>query len=107
MIYNGPRDYISLVHCLSYGESDSLGLVKEGDGSQAGKKFMNKGTPQFWSLLAACSRGTKAVGDGKNFASDILKKGGLSTKQRIFARLKILQDLREKGIWLVDTSVVG
>ena len=45
----------------------------------------NKGTPQFWSLLAACSRGLDYIPTqvsalkqtASRFAADILKGGGL------------------------------
>lgn len=103
--YNGPREFLSLVYCLSYGENESLCQPISN----------NKGTPQFWSLLAACSRGTNhvpaAVNSSKQtvskFATDILKGGGLSVQDRLNAKLEILEDLRERGVWLIDTSVFG
>lgn len=103
--YNGPREFISLVYCLTYGENAAMSDPIIPD---------NKGTPQFWSLLAACSRGVEftsaAVSSAKTtskFAADILKGGGLPVKDRLNAKLEILEDLRERGIWLIDTSIFG
>lgn len=104
--YNGPRDFIRLVYCLTYGENEAL----------IGETIPNnKGTPQFWSLFAACSRGVdylpKSVSSSKQtaskFAGDLLKGGGLSVEDRLKAKLEVLEDLRERGIWLIDTSIFG
>jgi hypothetical protein len=103
--YSGPREFLSLVYCLAYGENESL----------CEPITNNKGTPQFWTLLAACSRGTDYVPTAANlskqtaskFAADILKGGGLSVEDRLKAKLQILQDLRERGVWLIDASIFG
>eukprot|EP00804_Cyclotella_cryptica_P026769 CCRYP_007964-RA/>CCRYP_007964-RA protein AED:0.04 eAED:0.04 QI:694/1/1/1/0.6/0.66/6/882/813 len=104
--YDGPREFLSLVYCLAYGENDALTSTLPN----------NKGTPQFWSLLAACSRGVDHVAtigaSSKQqttslFAADILKGGGLPLEERLNAKLKILEDLRERGIWLLDVSIFG
>ena len=104
--YFGPRHFISLVYNLSYGENDSLE-----DGLQDKN---NKGTPQFWTLFAACSRGVHfqpTVGSKKavnaTFAADILKGGGLPVEERLKAKLQVLTDLKERGIWLLDASIFG
>jgi hypothetical protein len=41
------------------------------------------------------------------FAADILKGGGLPLEERLDAKLKILEDLRERGVWLLDVSIFG
>ena len=41
------------------------------------------------------------------FAGDLLKGGGLSVEDRLKAKLEVLEDLRERGIWLIDTSIFG
>ena len=102
--YFGPRGFISLVYCLSYGENESLD-AKTNDKN-------NKGTPQFWTLLAACSRGVDYVAytqrpSSSPFASDLLKIGNLSVEERLRAKLAVLQNLQRRGIWLIDTSVFG
>jgi len=114
--YDGPRQFISLVYCLAYGENDALEkfpAFPECD-------YPNKGTPQFWTLLAACARGELAIQDamskqakngvkGKptSFALDLLKAGKLPWIERVRAKLKILKDLKRRGVWLIDCSVVG
>ena len=104
--YFGPRGFISLVYCLSYGENESL-AAKMND------KF-NKGTAQFWTLLAACARGVDHIAvactqkpSSSPFATDLLKAGYLSVQERLRAKLAVLEDLRRRGIWLIDTSVFG
>lgn len=106
--YFGPREFISLVYCLAYGENEALSRECNDP---------NKGTPQFWALLAACSRGVDFVPDmainakTKNvraqFAADVLKGGGLPVEDRLEAKVKILQDLQTRGIWLLDASLFG
>ncbi len=102
--YFGPRGFLSLVYCLSYGENESL------DTKMNGKD--NKGTPQFWTLLAACARGVDYVActqkpSSSPFASDLLKVGNLSVEERLRAKLAVLENLRRRGIWLIDTSIFG
>ena len=104
---------MSLVYCLAYGENESLH-----SGNDVIDKT-NKGTPQFWTLLAACARGvdyvaktaattsTKTKVFSSPFASDLLKGGGLPVKERLQAKLKVLEDLRSRGIWLLDASIFG
>ena len=104
--YSGPREFLSLVYCLGYGENDALeGKVKN---------TPNKGTPQFWSLLAACSRGVDhvAITNSKKiltskFAQDLLKGGQLPVEKRLEAKLQVLENLRDRGIWLLDVSIFG
>ncbi|KAL7543162.1 hypothetical protein ACHAXR_012463, partial [Thalassiosira sp. AJA248-18] len=106
--YFGPREFLSLVYCLSYGENESLS-------GQANDKT-NKGTPQFWALLAACARGVDHVAKTNTkstksfsslFAADLLKGGNLPVEQRLEAKLQVLEDLRRRGIWLLDASLFG
>ena len=105
-IYNGPHGFLNLVYCLAYGENEALS-------GQAVDKS-NKGTPQFWTLLAACSRGVEHVATTASkkefsspFAADLLKGGGLPVKQRLKAKLEVLEDLKRRGIWLLDASIFG
>ena len=120
--YLGPRNYIKLVHCLAYGE---LNCIASRAGQCSKKRAAvssiaqqnDSGTSQFWTLLAAASRGTNYVpgnvrGGNSNrgkhaFATDVLKMGGLSVEDRLEAKLSILQQLKDRGIWLIDVSVIG
>lgn len=105
--YFGPRGFISLVYCLAYGENGALeGKVKD---------KTNRGTAQFWTLFAACSsRGVDHVAITNSnkkfsspFAADLLKGGELPVGERLKAKVEILEDLRNRGIWLLDASVFG
>jgi len=71
------------------------------------------GTSQFWTLLAACSRGTDRVvvttkkqNVKSAFAADVLKGGGLPVEDRLKAKLEILKNLKKRGIWLIDASML-
>jgi len=105
--YKGPRGFLSLVYSLAYGENEALT-------GQAVDK-LNKGTPQFWTLFAACSRGVEHVAATNNtktkyaspFAADLLKGGGLPVEERLKAKLEVLEDLKKRGIWLLDASIFG
>jgi hypothetical protein len=104
--YDGPCDFISLVYCLAYGENESL--------TPSMKDKNNKGTTQFWTLFAAIDRGVDHVAPckpGKDFASpfaaDVLKGGGLPFEERLRAKLKILENLKRRGIWLLDGTYIS
>jgi len=105
--YKGPRGFLSLVYSLGYGENEAL------TGQAVDKS--NKGTPQFWTLFAACSRGVDHVAATNNtktkcaspFAADLLKGGGLPVEERLKAKLEVLEDLKRRGIWLLDASIFG
>ena len=96
--YDGPTGFVHLVHSLGYGEDDLLA-------TPAGA---NKGTPQFWQLLAAASR--DGVGDDcltRGAFDDVLKKHGSTPLARLDAKLAVLRQLRDRGVWLLDASVLG
>ena len=111
--YKGPREFVSLVYCLAYGENESLETDRTKE--ETLQPSSNKGTAQFWALLAACSRGTKAIPSVRKnsdsikhkFAADLMKGGGLKVQDRLLAKIEILEDLRKRGIWLIDASVIG
>jgi len=129
--YHGPRDYVSLVYCLTYGEREALSsapsaATTNGDDETSTCPIYNSsargGTPQFWSLLAACLRQ-----DPRQFAKSGTPRKHQSTKrkpqreslhsaaqdseqvllERLKQKLALLQALKDAGIWLLDTSIVG
>ena len=65
----------------------------------------SKGTPQFWKLFSACS------GDGPDeqgsYGSKVLKGKAKTSATRIRNKLEILNSLKRRGIWLIDTSIIG
>ena len=101
--YDGPRGYVRLVNCLGYGEQ---ALCADG-------RAADRGSTQFWQLLAACSRelapatpATPVVGPGGQL-SDVLKLGSPRLADRLAAKFRVMRDLKARGIWLLDTCVVG
>ena len=101
--YDGPRGYVRLVNCLGYGEQ---ALCADG-------RAADRGSTQFWQLLAACSRelapatpATPVVGPGGQL-SDVLKLGSPRLADRLAAKFRVMRELKARGIWLLDTCVVG
>lgn len=86
---NAPEEFVRLVYCLGYGESELLPKAVQ----------KNKGTPQFWKLLAAC------VGDPED--AKVLKGVERDLEKRVNAKIALLADLRARGVWLLDASPVA
>lgn len=59
------------------------------------------GTPQFWKIFYSCNNQVAGL---KDF-SPVL--GGTFHEQRVLNKIRLLQDLKAKGIRLVDTSIVA
>ena len=95
-----PCNYARFVYCLTYGESSLL------KGKAPSK---NPGTPQFWKLFHSCQDCAWDNAGNADF-SPILKgakKGTPDLEQRIQNKLRLLHTLRERGIWLVDASIMA
>ena len=141
--YHGPRDFVSLVYCLAYGEkecldvatpSTSIDVPKAEDVSSKDKTAVyetqckiltqaSNGTPQFWNLLAGClgqnaddlkKTPGPAIHVSKKRKAEKLEQNESTTKSpstariaRLRRKLQILQELKDKGIWLIDASIVG
>ena len=85
-----PANYVKLVYCLGYGEKYLVRLNG------------NTGTPQFWKIFASCVN--------QNFYSEsekILLSKTPNFYQRLNNKISLLEKLKEKGIWLVDVSIVA
>ncbi|MCH7757320.1 MAG: hypothetical protein IIA19_02425 [Thaumarchaeota archaeon] len=85
-----PSNYVKLVYCLGYGEK-SLVNVQE-----------NSCTSQFWKIFTSCIH--------QNFHSEFKKILVTKTKnqnQRLQNKISLLEKMKEKGIWLVDASIVA
>jgi hypothetical protein len=83
-----PYSYVRFVYCLGYGES---GLFKNNPPNN------NKGTPQFWNLFSKTSQGKYRV----------LKKDEPILHKRIENKISLLEEMKNKGIWLLDASIVA
>ncbi len=87
---SAPTGYVKLVYCLGYGEGNIANIPA------------NRGTPQFWKIFVSCL----------NQDFDSKKKKILISQtpefcQRIRNKISVLEQLREKGIWLLDASIVA
>ena len=87
-----PEQYARFVYCLGYGEK-SL--------TDSDMHPNRDGTPQFWKILYSCCNNISSQADFNSIL------GKTSTKQRIKNKIQILNDLKNKGIWLVDASIVA
>ena len=84
-----PTNYVKLVYCLGYGERKLVNLP-------------DRGTPQFWKIFAACIN--------QNFSSESKKILISSTPNfhlRLHNKISLLEKLNDRGIWLVDASIVA
>ena len=102
--YDGPRDFVALVYCLAYGEEDILENRLSGETMVMSDALKSQGTPQFWKLFAACA-GEKRSKDG-SYGGKVLKSK-TSITERMKNKLDILKRLKDRGIWLIDTSIVA
>jgi len=95
IIPNYPQHFVRFVYCLGYGENEIL--------ERTIKK--NMGTPQFWKIFSSCvaeSANNEALGFHK-----VLKTQTPNFEQRLKNKVNILRKMQEKGIWLLDASIVG
>ena len=86
-----PSNYVRLVYCLGYGEKRLARLVKD-----------NRGTPEFWKIFASCLNKSPTT----EFEKMSVTKNPYFF-QRIRNKISLLEALKEKGIWLLDASIVA
>jgi hypothetical protein len=80
------------VYCLGYGEKD---LTNEPHHPR------RDGTPQFWKIFNACDNPIENLEDFRPVRRET------SYPQRLRNKINLLKNLRAKGIWLVDASIVA
>lgn len=96
IIPNYPLHFVRFVYCLGYGENELL--------NRPLKK--NTGTPQYWKIFTSCVAENECdLGFHKVLKSR--KNGTPSFRQRIANKVNILRNMQEKGVWLLDASIVG
>lgn len=83
-----PSEFVRLVYCLGYGEKALVPQVSP-----------NPGSPQFWKLFAAC------VGDLQG--ERVLKGFESNTERRVQNKVTLLEELKARGVWLLDASPVA
>ena len=91
---NYPQDYARFVYCLADGENSLLAN---------GHPEKNLGTLQLWKLFYSCENYVDDQGD----FDPITHRGTPDEEQRIKHKINLLNSLRERGIWLIDTSIMA
>jgi hypothetical protein len=93
LLPNYPSRYVRFVYCLGYGENELLSRRLED----------NPGTPQYWKIFSSC------VADSLNNLSfrKVTKKETPSLLQRLRNKVCVLQEMKRRGLWLLDASIVG
>ena len=94
LIPNYPEGYVRFVYCFGYAEHSLL------ENTTISKK-LKLGTPQFWKIFSA------SISKNEQFNFDAIKKSTTKTDERIRNKINLLKKLRDEGIWLVDSSIVG
>jgi len=84
-----PSEYVRLLYCLGYGERD---LVQ-------GRVMGNFGTPQFWKLLT--------TGIDPALEARVVERTEPDFLTRMAAKLKVLEALKARGVWLMDACPVA
>lgn len=87
-----PDTYARFVYCLGYGENRFVGTNVSGNG----------GTPQFWKILWSCLH---RVDQPTDFSPILVSRSEYSN--RLATKRSLLEELRERGVWLVDASPVA
>jgi hypothetical protein len=80
-----PTEYVRLVYCLGYGETRLLN-TKPGQS--------NAGTWQFWNIFG------RVAGTGRHPT-----RNSTTEMNRLAWKLNTLRLLRERGVWLLDSSL--
>jgi len=88
-----PERFVRFVYCLGYGERFIAPAHVQ----------KNRGTPQYWKVFYSC---LNHVEDNDDFAP-ILVGGTPNFAERIRNKLRVLEKIRDSGIWLADASIVG
>ena len=83
-----PVNFVRFVYCLGYGENDLL--------TEKIKK--NQGTWQFWKIFSRC------IGEDE---AEVLKYGTPNFERRLRNKVQVLRKMQDRGIWLLDASIVG
>lgn len=83
---NPPTEFVRLVYCLGYGNNCVLTKKPE---------LRNSGTWQFWKLFGAITQRNPYPAKGKD------------CQKRLAWQIETLQELRRRGIWLLDSSLHG
>jgi hypothetical protein len=96
LIRDYPTNFVRFVYCLGYGENEILERALED----------NSGTPQYWKIFSSCialsAENKRALGFER-----ILKTQTPNLTRRLRNKINVLRQMQEKGVWLLDASIVG
>ena len=85
--------FVRFVYCLGYGENEFVSPVVDN----------NVGTPQYWRLFADCVENPRQA----NGYRRLLRSGQRRADLRVLEKIDLLNQMKERGIWLVDASVTA
>jgi hypothetical protein len=88
-----PRGFVRFVYCLGYGENRLL--------SRPIVTPPNTGTPQLWKIFRSC---VSPPGQDADVAG---LQSSAAVAARVANKLGVLQQLRERGVWLLDASIAA
>lgn len=87
-----PTEYAKFVYCLAYGERE----LTENPAHPIGY-----GTPQYWKVFYSCINHVTQIDNFEPVLRDT------PYPERLNNKIAVLQALRARGIWLVDSSIVA
>ena len=87
-----PTRYARFVYCLGYGEKKL---------TASSFHPARDGTPQFWKILFSCCNHVSASSDFAPILSHT------PYHLRLQNKIALLKKLKDKGVWLVDASIVA
>ena len=86
-----PRGFVRLVYSLGYGENSLL------DSPVISPR--NSGTPQYWKIFQSC---VATLGTSVDYSTVQISRNR-DPAARLSAKLAVLAQLKEQGIWLAGT----
>lgn len=90
-----PQEFVKFVYCLGYGENELF----------LGKPVSkNTGTWQFWKIFYSC---VNKISNKSDFEKNSVLKRDTTPEERFINKVNLLCKLKDSGIWLVDTSIIG
>lgn len=87
-----PNKYVRFVYCLGNGENAILNLNIP----------KNSGTPEFWKIFYSCCNKINSIEDFKP-----ILKSKTKLDMRIKNKIELLNSLKDRGIWLLDASIIA
>ncbi len=93
ILQNYPLQFVRFVYCLASGENELLTRKPE----------KNVRPSQFWKIFSSCVAESE---DDLGF-NKVLKKGTRDLLRRLRNKVDFLLKMKEKGVWLLDASIVG